>query len=57
MQQPISFREPSQYMYTADMVAYPYYSASLTFAAASDIFQTSTVLDQTYSALKWNSGI
>ena len=44
MQQPINFRKPSQYMYTADMVAFPHYSSGLTFAATSYIFQTTTAL-------------
>ncbi|NLF94868.1 MAG: prepilin-type N-terminal cleavage/methylation domain-containing protein [Oligosphaeraceae bacterium] len=50
MQQPISFRKPSQYMYTADMVSFPYYSAGLTFAGTSYLFQLSTAMDTTYNA-------
>ncbi len=46
MQQPISFRKPSQYMYVADMTAFPYYGAALVFAATSYIFNTAAVLGQ-----------
>ena len=48
MQQPISFRKPSQYIYVADMIAEPY-GASLTFAGTSYIFST-TASPGTYKA-------
>jgi prepilin-type N-terminal cleavage/methylation domain-containing protein/prepilin-type processing-associated H-X9-DG protein len=49
MHQPINYRKPSQYMYTADMVSFPHYSAGLTFAATSYIFSTTATLNPTYN--------